>query len=48
MSHPTNGEAWQTLDHFDLEFVRDLRSDRVGLSTDGFQPQSTDSSAYSC
>jgi hypothetical protein len=48
MSHPTDAEAWQALDHFDLEFARDLRSARLGLSTDGFQPYSSDSTAYSC
>jgi hypothetical protein len=26
MSHPTDGEAWQDLDRFDPEFVRDPRS----------------------
>jgi hypothetical protein len=36
MSHPVNSEAWQTLDHFDPEFVRDPRSVRLGLSTDDF------------
>jgi hypothetical protein len=48
MSHPTNGETWQTLDHFDLEFARVPRSVYLGLSIDGFQPYSTDSSMYSC
>jgi hypothetical protein len=48
MSHPANSEAWQTLDHFDPEFVRDPRSVRLGLSTDGFQSHSTDSHPYSC
>jgi hypothetical protein len=47
MSHPADGEAWQGLDYFDLEFLRDHRSVRLGLSTDGFQPHSTDSSMYS-
>jgi hypothetical protein len=48
MSHPTDAEAWQALDHFDPEFARDLRSARLGLSTDGFQSYSSDSTAYSC
>jgi hypothetical protein len=46
--HPTDGEAWQTLDCFDLEFARDLRSVRLGLSTNGFQPHSNDGNPYSC
>jgi hypothetical protein len=36
MSHPVDAEAWHALDHFDLEFARDHRSARLGLSTDGF------------
>jgi hypothetical protein len=48
MSHPTDGEAWQTLVCFDLEFAREPMSVRLGLSTDDFQPHSTDSSPYSC
>jgi hypothetical protein len=48
MSHPTDGEAWQALDHFDPEFARDPRSVHLGLLTDGFHPHSTDSSPYSC
>jgi hypothetical protein len=48
MSHPTDAEAWHTLDHFHLEFGRDPRSVRPGLLTDGFQPYSFNSTAYSC
>jgi DNA-directed RNA polymerase subunit RPC12/RpoP len=48
MSHPVDSEAWQALDYFDPEFARDPRSVRLGLSTDGFQPHSTDSHPYSC
>jgi hypothetical protein len=47
MSHPTDAEAWHALDRFDLEFARDPRSVRLGLSMDGFQPYSFDSNAYS-
>jgi hypothetical protein len=48
MSHPTDAEAWHTLDHFDPEFARDARSVHLGLSTDGFQPYNSDSTTYSC
>jgi hypothetical protein len=48
MSHPTDAEAWHALNHFDPEFARDPRSVRLDLSTDGFQPYSFDSIAYSC
>jgi hypothetical protein len=37
MSHPADGEAWQALDRFDPEFVRDLSSVRLDLLMDGFQ-----------
>jgi hypothetical protein len=48
MSHPADSEALHTLDHFDPKFARDPRSVRLDLSTDGFQPHSTDSHLYSC
>jgi hypothetical protein len=48
MSHPVDSEAWQTLDRFDPEFVRDPRSVNLGLSTDGFQPHNNDSHPYPC
>jgi hypothetical protein len=41
-------QGWQTLDHFDLEFGRDPRSVRLGLSTDRFTPFSRSSTPYSC
>jgi hypothetical protein len=46
MLHPADTEAWEVLDRFDPEFVRDPRSVHLGLSTDGFQPQA--SNLYSC
>jgi hypothetical protein len=48
MSHPADVEAWQALNSFDPEFVTDHRSVCFGLSTDGFQPYSSDRTAYSC
>jgi hypothetical protein len=48
MSPPTDAEAWHALDHFDLEFARDTRSVHLDLSTDGFQPYSSDSATYFC
>jgi hypothetical protein len=47
-SHPTDSEAWKALDRFDPEFVRDPRSVRLSLSTDGFQPRGEASTSYSC
>jgi hypothetical protein len=48
MLYPADTKAWEALDHFDLEFARDPRSVRLGLSTDGFQSHSEASSPYSC
>jgi hypothetical protein len=48
MVHPSDGEAWQALDRFDPEFVRDPRSVRLGLLTDEFTPFSRCSTPYSC
>jgi hypothetical protein len=48
MSHHLEAKAWHTLNRFDLEFARDPRSVRLGLSTDCFQPYSSDSTTYSC
>jgi hypothetical protein len=48
ISHPADAEAWHALDYFDPEFKRDTRSVRLDLSTHGFQPYSSDSTAYSC
>jgi hypothetical protein len=41
-------DAWHALDRFDLEFARDPKSVCLGLSMDGFQPYSSDSTTYSC
>jgi hypothetical protein len=48
MSHPADTEAWEALNRFDPEFVRDPRSVRLGLSMDGFQPHSEANGLYSC
>jgi hypothetical protein len=42
LSHLADGEAWLALDHFDLEFAGDQRSVRLSLTSNGFQPHSTD------
>jgi hypothetical protein len=41
--HPVDVVAWHALDRFDSP-----KSVHLGLSTNGFQPHSTDSSPYSC
>jgi hypothetical protein len=48
MLHPMDAEGWHALDCFDLEFSRDPRCIRLGLSIDAFQPYSSDSTVYPC
>jgi hypothetical protein len=48
MSHPADVEAWHALDRFDPEFAWDPRTIRLGLSMNGFQHYSSDSTTYSC
>jgi hypothetical protein len=47
MLYPADVEAWHALDRFNPEFAWDVRSVCLGLSTDGFQPYSSDSTPYS-
>jgi hypothetical protein len=39
--HPSDSEAWKSLDDFDADCVRDTRNACIGLSTDGFLPYNT-------
>jgi hypothetical protein len=48
MSHPADAKAWHALDRFDPKFARDPKSVHLGLSMDGFQLYSSDSTVYSC
>jgi hypothetical protein len=48
MSDPVDVEVWHALDRFDPEFAWNPRSVHLGLSTNGFQPYSSDITAYSC
>jgi hypothetical protein len=47
MVHPSDGEAWKTLDNFDLDFARDARNIRIGLATAGFTPFTESAISYS-
>jgi hypothetical protein len=38
MSHAADADVWHALYRFDPEFAWDLRSVRLGLSMNGFQP----------
>jgi hypothetical protein len=46
--HPSDSEAWKTLDDFDLDFARDAQNVRIGLVIDGFSPYNTSASSYYC
>jgi hypothetical protein len=48
MVHPSDGDAWKTLDNFDPKFAQDVRNIRVGLATDGFTPFGDNATSYSC
>jgi hypothetical protein len=47
MLHHTDVDAWHVLHRFDPKFAKDPRSVCLGLSTNGFQPYSSDRTAYS-
>jgi hypothetical protein len=48
MVHPSDSEAWKTLDNFDPDFTRVARNVRIGLATDGFTPYNSSAASYSC
>ncbi|KAI3520702.1 hypothetical protein L1887_10152 [Cichorium endivia] len=48
MTHPSEGKAWS---HFDMtypDFADEKRNIRLGLCTDGFSPNNSNGSPYSC
>jgi hypothetical protein len=47
MVHPSNREAWKTLDNFDPDFARDARNVHIGLATDGFTSYNSFVASYS-
>ncbi|XP_019255009.1 PREDICTED: uncharacterized protein LOC109233579 [Nicotiana attenuata] len=47
MRHPADGEAWKDFDSLHLDFSRDPRNIRLGLSSDGFNPFRTMSISHS-
>jgi hypothetical protein len=48
MVHPSDSEAWKTLDDFDPDFARDAWNVRIGLAKDGFLLYNMSASSYSC
>ncbi|XP_076939329.1 uncharacterized protein LOC143607978 [Bidens hawaiensis] len=48
MSHPSDGRAWHHFNSVFSDFAKETRSVRLGLCTDGFSPNNTSGSPYSC
>jgi hypothetical protein len=48
MVHRSDSEAWNALDDFDVDFVRDARNVHIGLATDGFSLYNMSAASYSC
>jgi hypothetical protein len=46
--HPSDSEAWKTLDDFDANFTKDARIVHIRLATDGFSPYNMSAASYSC
>ncbi|XP_021979528.1 uncharacterized protein LOC110875634 [Helianthus annuus] len=48
MSHPSEGKAWNHFDSVFPDFAQEKRNIRLGLCTDGFNPNNTMGKDYSC
>ncbi|KAL4578884.1 hypothetical protein LXL04_015015 [Taraxacum kok-saghyz] len=48
MIHPSDGQAWKHFDKIFPDFAQETRNVRIGLCTDGFSPNNSSSTPYSC
>jgi hypothetical protein len=48
MVHPSDSEAWKSIDNFDADFTRDARNVCIGLAMDEFLPYNMSAASYSC
>ncbi|XP_021991209.1 uncharacterized protein LOC110887964 [Helianthus annuus] len=48
MSHPSEGRAWHHFNSVFPDFAKETRNIRLGLCTDGFCPNNTSGTSYSC
>ncbi|XP_052623718.1 uncharacterized protein LOC111889087 [Lactuca sativa] len=48
MIHPSEGEAWNHFDRKFPDFANEKRNIRLGLCTDGFSPNNSNTTPYSC
>ncbi|GJR66424.1 putative transposase-associated domain-containing protein [Tanacetum coccineum] len=47
MAHPSDGKAWKHFDTVNSYFADEIRNVRLGLCTDGFSPNNSNSNPYS-
>ncbi|KAK9064523.1 hypothetical protein SSX86_015905 [Deinandra increscens subsp. villosa] len=47
MAHPSDGKAWKHFDSQNPNFAKEIRNVRLGLCTDGFNPNNSNSNPYS-
>lgn len=47
MVHPSDGEAWKHFDRLHPDFAQEIGNVRLGLCTDGFNPNNSNSNPYS-
>ncbi|GJW37302.1 putative transposase-associated domain-containing protein [Tanacetum coccineum] len=47
MAHPSDGKAWKHFDSINMNFTEEIRNVRLGLYTDGFSPNNSNSTPYS-
>ncbi|KAJ0585549.1 putative Transposase-associated domain-containing protein [Helianthus annuus] len=47
MAHPSDGMAWKHFDSENPDFAKEIRNVRLGLCTDGFNPNNSNSIPYS-
>lgn len=48
MVHPSDGQAWKHFDTTFPDFAQETRNIRLGLCTDGFNPNNSSSTPHSC
>ncbi|KAD7477470.1 hypothetical protein E3N88_00606 [Mikania micrantha] len=47
MVHPSDGKAWKHFDSINPDFANEIRNVRLGLCTDGFNPNNSNSNPFS-
>ncbi|GJZ75666.1 putative transposon, En/Spm-like, transposase-associated domain protein [Tanacetum coccineum] len=47
MAHPSDGKVWKHFDSINSDFAEEIRNVRLGLCTNGFSPNNSNSNPYS-